>query len=251
MLDGINLNVDSGEMIAIVGGSGTGKTTLLRQMIGLEHPDQGRVLLADHESASSPLVDLATLNAPRMERIERHCGMVFQGNALFSGRTVEANLALTLREVQRLDEPTVARKVRKAMCDVVLDPDKVLALRVDELSGGMAKRVAIARALVEDPVLLLYDEPTTGLDPRVAEEIQCLIKSTHQRKAASGFPRTSVLVTHDKEMLYRLQPRIVMLDGGHILFDGTYANFQNSNSQMIRPYFDLMPRLQSGTAGAG
>jgi phospholipid/cholesterol/gamma-HCH transport system ATP-binding protein len=249
VLDGINLVVDSGEMIAIVGGSGTGKTTLLRHIIALEHPDQGRVLLADHESVGSPLVDLATLDPESMERIERHWAVVFQGNALLGGRSVEANISLPLREVQHLDESTIRSKVRDALREVALDPEKDLDLTVDQLSGGMAKRVAIARALALDPVLLLYDEPTTGLDPQVAEQIQFLIKSTHFKKTPTGFPRTSVFVTHDKDMLYRLQPRIIMLDGEHIVFDGSYGDFQNSDSPIIRPYFDLMPHLHSRTPG--
>ena len=236
-------------MIAIVGGSGTGKTTLLRHIVGLEHPDQGRVLLADHESVGSPLVDLATLDPETMERIERHWAVVFQGNALLAGRSVEANISLPLREVQRLDESTIRGKVREAVREVALDPEKVLDLAVEELSGGMAKRVAIARALAMDPILLLYDEPTTGLDPQVAEQIQFLIESTHNKKTASGFPRTSVFITHDKDLLYRLRPRIIMLDRAHIVFDGTYDDFQNSDSPIIRPYFDLMPRLHSRTPG--
>lgn len=114
----------------------------------------------------------------------------------------------------------------------------------------MAKRVGIARALAMDPILLLYDEPTTGLDPLVAEEIQNLIESTHHRKTPSGIPRTSVLITHDKEMLYRLQPRIIMLSDEHIIFDGTYSDFRNSGAPYIRPYFDLMPQLHSRAPAA-
>jgi phospholipid/cholesterol/gamma-HCH transport system ATP-binding protein len=250
VLDDMNLVVHSAEMIALLGGSGTGKTTLLRHIIGLEHPDQGRVLLADHESVGSPLVDLATLDAESMERIERHWAVVFQGNALLAGRSVEANISLPLREVQHLDESTIRSKVREAVREVALDPEKDLDLTVDQLSGGMAKRVAVARALAMDPILLLYDEPTTGLDPQVAEQIQFLIESMHNKKTASGFPRTSVFITHDKELLYRLQPRIIMLDSAHIVFDGTYGDFQNSDSPIIRPYFDLMPRLHSRTHGA-
>jgi phospholipid/cholesterol/gamma-HCH transport system ATP-binding protein len=243
VLDGINLEVRSGEMLAVVGGSGSGKSTLLRQIIGLDHPDSGRVLVADHESDGSPLVDLATLNTKGMESLERHWGVVFQGNALLTGHTVGFNIALPLREVQGLDESIVRRKVQDVVREVALDPDKDLDLTVDELSGGMAKRVAIARALALDPILLLYDEPTTGLDPQVSEKIQDLIRSVHQEKTASGFARTSLIITHDKEMLYRLQPRIIMLDAGRIAFDGTYDAFSRSNSPVIRPYFELMPEL--------
>jgi phospholipid/cholesterol/gamma-HCH transport system ATP-binding protein len=243
VLDGINLEVGRGEMLAIVGASGNGKSTLLRQIIGLDHPDQGRVLVADHESDDSPLVDLATLNTTGMESLERHWAVVFQGNALLSGHTVGFNIALPLRQVQNLEESLVRRKVQDVVREVALDPDRDLDLTIDQLSGGMAKRVAIARALALDPILVLYDEPTTGLDPQVAEKIQDLIGSVHQEKTASGFARTSLIITHDKDMLFRLQPRIIMLDAGRILFDGTYADFGRSNSPVIRPYFELMPEL--------
>jgi phospholipid/cholesterol/gamma-HCH transport system ATP-binding protein len=196
VLNGIDLEVRSGEMLAIVGGSGNGKSTLLRQIIGLDHPDQGRVLVADHESKDSPLVDLAILNTAGMESLERHWAVVFQGNALLSGHTVGFNIGLPLREVQNLDEPTVRRKVQGVLREVALDPDEDLALTTDQLSGGMAKRVAIARALALDPILLLYDEPTTGLDPQVAEKIQDLIGSVHRGKTASGFARTTLIITY-------------------------------------------------------
>jgi phospholipid/cholesterol/gamma-HCH transport system ATP-binding protein len=242
VLDGINLEVYRGEMIALVGGSGSGKTTLLRHIIGLDQPERGRVLLADHESQGSPLVDLATLNAVGMERLQRHWAVVFQSNALISGHTVEDNIALPLREIQGLDESTIRHKVNQVIREVTLDPDNDINLTINQLSGGMAKRVAIARALALDPVLLLYDEPTTALDPQVAGEIQDLIGSVHQEKTASGFARTSLIITHDKDMLYRLGPRVIMLDAGHISFDGTYEAFSHSNSPAIRPYFELMPK---------
>jgi phospholipid/cholesterol/gamma-HCH transport system ATP-binding protein len=248
-LDGINLEVYRGESVAIVGGSGSGKTTLLRNIIGLIQPDKGRVLVADHESEGSPLQDLATLDAKGMERLQRHWAVVFQGNALMLGMAVGYNIALPLHEVQDLDESTIRSKVDEVLGEVALKPDKVRDLTIDELSGGMAKRVAIARALAVDPILLLYDEPTTGLDPKIAQQIQDLICSVHQRKTESGFARTSVVITHDKDLLYRLGPRIVMLDAGHIVFDGTYESFRQSNSPDIRPYFELMPKLQYGHAG--
>lgn len=250
VLDGITLDVHRGEMIAIVGGSGDGKSTLLRHIIGLDQPDRGHVLVANHESDGSPLVDLSTLNATGMQSLERHWAVVFQSNALLSGRTVGYNIALPLQEVQDLDEPTIRRKVSEVVREVALDPDKDLNLSIDQLSGGMAKRVAIARALALDPILLLYDEPTTGLDPQVAEQIQHLMGSVHQRKSVSGVARTTLVITHDKDLLYRLQPRIIMLDAGRILFDGTYEAFSQSNSPVIRPYFELMPKLHQRLDGS-
>lgn len=244
------MEIHSGEMVAIVGGSGSGKTTLLRHVIGLDQPDRGRVLVADHESKDSILVDVATLDAVGMARLERHWAIVFQGNALLLGQTVGYNIALPLRDVQNLDESAIRNKVAEVVCEVALNSDNVLDLAVDKLSGGMAKRVAIARALALDPILLLYDEPTTGLDPKIAQQIQDLIGSVHRRKLASGFARTGILVTHDKDLLYRLGPRTIMLDGGHIVFDGAYEDFQKSNSPIIRPYSELMPRFHERLNGS-
>ena len=175
---------------------------------------------------------------------------MFQGNALLSGRTVGYNIALPLSDVQNLDEATIQRKVSEALREVALDPDKDSNLSIDQLSGGMAKRVAIARALALDPILLFYDEPTTGLDPQVADQIQRLIGSVHESKSASGMARTTLVITHDKDLLYRLQPRIIMLEAGRILFDGTYDAFSNSDSPVIRPYFELMPTLHQRPAGS-
>src|SRR6202161_2045813 len=253
VLDGINLEVGTGNMIAIVGGSGNGKSTLLRQIIGLDHPDEGRVCVADHESKDSPLIDLAKVKTAGMESLERHWGVVFQANALLSGQTVGFNIGLPLREVQNLGESTVRTRVQNVLREVALDPEKVVDLTTDQLSGGMAKRVAIARALAVDLILVFYDEPTTGLDPQVADKIQDLIGSVHRGKTASGFSRTSLIITHDKELLFRLQPRVVMLDAGKMVFDGTYEDFGRSDSPAIRPYFNLMPQLQQhvrGSAGA-
>ena len=147
---------------------------------------------------------------------------VFQSNALLSGRTVGYNIARRYASVQDLDESTVRRRVSEVVREVALDPDKDLDLSTDQLSGGMAKRVAIARALALDPILLFYDEPTTGLDPEVAGQIEHLM-AAHQSKSAAGLARTTLVITHDKDLLYRLQPRIIMLDAGHIFFDGTYG----------------------------
>jgi phospholipid/cholesterol/gamma-HCH transport system ATP-binding protein len=198
VLEGINLEINSGEMVAIVGGSGSGKTTLLRHVIGLDQPDRGCVLVADHESKDSLLVNLATLDAVRIARLERHWGVVFQGDALLLGQTVGYNIALPLRDVQHLDESTIRSRVGEVVREVALNSDNVLDLTIDKLSGGMAKRVAIARALALDPILLLYDEPTTGLDPKIAQQIQDLIGSAHRRKLDSGFARTSLLVPTTK-----------------------------------------------------
>ena len=246
VLRGVDLQVNRGEMVAIVGGSGSGKTVLMRHIVGHFRPDRGRVLVADHEADNTPLVDLATLDEDGLDRLRTHWAIVFQHNALFSG-TVYDNIALGLREVKQLSGPEIDKIVRKEVKAVGLDIDRVLQLNRDELSGGMAKRVAIARALALDPLLLLYDEPTTGLDPHLAEQIQDLIAANHRCPHGDGSPRTTVVVTHDKDLLHRLRPRVVMLAEGRVFFDGDYPAFQKSDAPEIRPYLERMDSLHRRT----
>lgn len=241
VLRGVNLSINRGEIIAIVGGSGSGKTVLLEQIIGQMRPDQGKVWLADHESEDSPLVELSTLNEAGMDRLRIHWAVVFQSNALFSG-TVEENISLALQYVQGLDDAETQKRVRRAIQAVGLEPDDVLPIQRDQLSGGMAKRVAIARALALDPLLMFFDEPTTGLDPEHAKLIENLILTTYKQEQA-GVSRTTLIVTHDKDLLYRLRPRVIMLHEGQVFFDGSYTAFEQSDSPIIRPYFELMPVL--------
>jgi phospholipid/cholesterol/gamma-HCH transport system ATP-binding protein len=242
VLSGINLSIHRGEILAVVGGSGSGKTVLLEHMIGQMRPDQGQVWLADHESPNSPLVDLSTLDEAGLDRLRIHWAVVFQRNALYSG-TVEENVSLALQLVKGLDEDETRKRVRRAVESVGLNADEVLPVQRDELSGGMAKRVAIARALALDPLLMFFDEPTTGLDPDLAKLIQDLIFSTYQQDQ-DRLHRTTIIITHDKDLLYRIRPRVVMLHDGQVFFDGSYTSFEKSDSPIIRPYFELMPMLQ-------
>jgi phospholipid/cholesterol/gamma-HCH transport system ATP-binding protein len=244
VLRGVNLSIQRGEIVAIVGRSGSGKTVLLQHLIGFLTPDQGRVMLADHESAGSPLVDLATLDEEGMDRLRIHWGVVFQQNALTSG-TVEENIALPLQWVQGLSDAQIHQRASEALRAVGLNPDEVLRIYRDDLSGGMAKRVAIARALALNPLLLFFDEPTTGLDPENATLIQNLVYQTYQRET-DGFKCTTVIITHDKDLLYRLEPRTVMMHDGGVFFDGTYQSFAQSDSPVVLPYFQQMPVLHKG-----
>jgi phospholipid/cholesterol/gamma-HCH transport system ATP-binding protein len=241
VLQGINLSIRPGELIAVVGGSGSGKSVLLRHIIGQLVPDQGSVSVADHESPGAPLVDLSTLDDDGMDRLRIHWAVVFQRNALLSG-TVEENIALPLELVKGLTAAKAQERILWAVKAVGLKPDEVLNVSRDELSGGMAKRVAIARAVAMEPMLIFYDEPTTGLDPESAKMIQDLVFEMH-RKQGDGPSRTSLVITHDKDLLYRLQPRVVMLYEGKVFFDGPYRDFEKSTSPVIRPYFELMPVL--------
>jgi phospholipid/cholesterol/gamma-HCH transport system ATP-binding protein len=254
VLEGINLRIARGELVAIVGGSGCGKTVLLKHITGHFKPDRGRALVADHEAepdgdGNAPLVNVAELDEMALDRLRRNWAVVFQRNALLTG-TVFQNLALLPREAKHLTDEEILPMARRALVDVGLDPDVVMFRDREELSGGMAKRVAIARALVMDPVLVMYDEPTAGLDPEMCAQIHGLIEATHRSQPAlaatrRGVVRTSIVVTHDTGLLQRLQPRVVMLHAGGVLFDGPFEAFMASRSPHIVPYLAQMPNLQA------
>jgi len=243
VLDGISIDIRRGEVVAIVGGSGCGKTVLLNHILGLLSPDRGRVLVADHDRAGAPLCDIHTLGQEERDRIHAHWGVVFQRNALFTG-TVYDNIALWLREIRQLRDSEIRPIARAALKSVGLPSgDDFLSRNHETLSGGMAKRLAVARAIATDPAVVFYDEPTTGLDPVSSAQIHDLIAVTHSRNDHRGAARTTVIITHDKDLLIRLRPRVIMLHEGHVHFDGEFADFETSDSAIIRPYFEHMPEL--------
>jgi len=213
VLRGIDLEIRSGEIVAVVGGSGCGKTVLLNHILGLLEPDSGRVLVADHDQPGAPLADLAALGEEGTNRLHTHWGVVFQRNALFSG-TVFDNIALWLKDIKNLEDDAIEPIARAVLAAVALPTDdEFLATPTESLSGGMAKRLAVARALAMDPVVLFYDEPTTGLDPTNAAQIHDLIVATHDERRPGRPGRTTLIITHDKDLLSRLEPRVVMLQG--------------------------------------
>lgn len=243
VLTGVDFEVRRGEILAIVGGSGCGKTVLLNHIIANLAPDRGRVLVADHSEPDAPLVDLNAIDPDHLDRVRRHWAVVFQRNALFSG-SVYDNIALWFREHLQMPEPEIHARARTALDAVGFKgDDSILRKDRDELSGGMAKRVAVARALATDPVMLFYDEPTSGLDPAHAKQIHHLICDTHAAKRSDDKPQTTLIITHDKDLLRRLSPRILMLHKGSVFFDGPYEKFEQSDSPIIRPYFELMAAL--------
>jgi phospholipid/cholesterol/gamma-HCH transport system ATP-binding protein len=225
VLAGLNLTVKTGEILAIVGPSGTGKSVLLKTTIGLIVPDRGDVLI---DGVSVVSADRATLQG-----IRRKAGYVFQNAALFDSMNVYENVAFglpegTAKEVGRVE---VLRRVREALEDVNLDPDVVLAKMPAELSGGMRKRVGLARAIVGRPQILLYDEPVTGLDPVNTAAVDKLIVDIAERTHV-----TSIVVTHDIEGVLSVCDRIALLEGGKLRFVGTPAEFRASETPLVQAF---------------
>jgi len=267
VLRDINTTFLAGEIVCIVGSSGSGKTVLLDQLIGLVPPTSGRVLAADHnsetENGAPPLRDLGALSEDDLDLIRLHWAVVFQRNALFSG-SVRENIAFWLREHTTLSEDEIEKRIRESLSAVALDVDDVIDKDRDALSGGMAKRVAIARAIACDPLVMFYDEPTTGLDPVVSGTIHELIFNLHNRPSGPGFAfrdldgaqparrqqakRTAIIVTHDRDLLRRIRPRVVMVDSASVVFDGPYSAFGESSCPAAKAYLAKMPVLHAREA---
>jgi len=226
VLDGINLDIRRGETMVLLGGSGSGKSTLLRQIIGLEHPQSGQVVVNGINLANSPARDL--------KKIRRSIGVAFQNAALFNSMSVEDNIALPLREHTQLAESTIGLMTWMKLAVVGLgDFGK---LNPQALSGGMKKRAAVARALSLDPEILVFDEPSAGLDPIVAAELDELILGL---KAA--FSMTVVVVTHEMASAFRIADRMAMLYKGSLISVGTKEEFQSSTHPRIRQFLDRVP----------
>ncbi len=206
VLQGTNLKIDTGEAVVIIGRSGGGKSLLLKHLIGLLLPDSGAVLI-DGE-------DISHKNERQLLQVRQKFGMLFQGAALFDSMTVAENVGFPLRRERKWTEQEISAKVSEALAMVELPG--IEKQKPAELSGGMRKRVGLARAIVYRPQIILYDEPTTGLDPVVADSIDRLIIGIHQRLKV-----TTVAVTHDMRSAGRIAQRILMLYHGRIHFAGT------------------------------
>lgn len=244
VLRDINLQINTGELVAIVGESGCGKSVLLDIITGLIDPTAGRVLVADHDQLNSPLIDFTALTEDQRVPIRRHWGEVFQRNALFGG-SVRDNIALWFTENTAMPPEEMEARIRASIAAVNLDVNDVIDKPRRSLSGGMAKRVAIARAIAIQPVVIFYDEPTSGLDPMTATHIQDLIWQTHQEKTPLGIPRTTVIVSHDRELLRRLAPRVIMLHEAVAHFNGSFRELETSKDEVVQRYLATMPGLHA------
>lgn len=236
VLAGVNLTVDTGETISVVGHSGTGKSVLLKTTIGLITPDWGDVVI---DGQSVHCSDRKTL-----EEIRRKVGYVFQNAALFDSMTVFENVSQGLPEdeLKEMRFRDVLRQVAKSLEQVNLDPRIVLSKLPSELSGGMRKRVGLARAIVGQPQILLYDEPVTGLDPVNAAVVHQLIQ-----RLAVELGVTSIIVTHDIEGALPISDRVAMLDKGKIRFAGTPEEFRRSDDVLVRAFLERDAMVGSDT----
>src|SRR3954471_9196076 len=227
VLAGVDLTVGRGETLSIVGHSGTGKSVLLKNTIGLLTPDRGDVVV-DGQSVFRG-------GRKGLERVRKLVGYVFQNAALFDSMTVYENVAqgLTDREQKEMGEQEVLRRVVRSIELVNLNPATVMGKLPSALSGGMRKRVGIARAIVGEPEILLYDEPVTGLDPVNATVVHRLIA-----RLAAELGVTSIIVTHDIEGTLPISDRVALLDQGRIRFVGTPDEFRASDDELVRAFIE-------------
>ncbi|MEK6733405.1 MAG: ABC transporter ATP-binding protein [Candidatus Omnitrophota bacterium] len=221
VLDNMNLIINSGEVIVIIGRSGCGKSVLLKHIIGLIKPDLGQVIIEGN--------DIIRLEENEMDRLRLSFGMLFQGAALFDSMTVGENVGFTLKEHTDMPEKEIQAKVAGSLELVGLKG--IEKLMPSELSGGMKKRVGLARAICNNPKIILYDEPTTGLDPIMADAINDLIIDLNSKLNV-----TSIVVTHDMVSAYKIAGRIAMLYKGRIIASGTPDEIKNTKDPIVKQF---------------
>lgn len=232
VLRNINLTIPAGQTLVILGESGCGKTVLMKSIIGLVYPTIGDVKF-DGE-------DINRLNDRQLSHLRLRFGFVFQNAALFDSMTIGQNVAFPLRQQGRIDDRQIREMVLSRLSEVGL-PDSVVFKKPAELSGGMRKRVGLARALIMNPELIMYDEPTTGLDPIMSDVINELIIRTRRRN-----PVTSIVVTHDMGTARKVADRVVMLipldrletDENQIIFDGTIAELEACRDRRVQQFIN-------------
>ena len=223
VLRGVDLDVRQGETLVVIGRSGGGKSVLLKHIIGLMKPTSGEVMVEDQ--------NIVDLSERQLSAVRKKIGILFQSGALFDSMSVENNIAFPLIESGTKDQKVIDKKVADAL--EVVDLAGEQKKMPENLSGGMRKRVGLARAIVGNPACILYDEPTTGLDPIVADSINHLIRRLQKR-----FQVTSIVVTHDMKSAFHVADQIAYLYEGRIYFKGTSRELQASGDPVIKDFIE-------------
>jgi phospholipid/cholesterol/gamma-HCH transport system ATP-binding protein len=218
VLNGIHLKVTKGETLVVLGRSGTGKSVLLKLLIGLEKPDSGSICIYGQE--------ITTLDTDSLNEVRKKIGFLFQQAALYDSLTIEENVAFPLRRHEQLSDGDLKSRVQELLSTVGLKTD--LDKMPSEISGGMKKRVGLARALALKPEIVMFDEPTAGLDPVTAAETAGLIVQLKEQHHI-----TSVVVTHDIHSARTVADRLVMLQEGNVLLEGTFEDFEQSQEPFV------------------
>jgi phospholipid/cholesterol/gamma-HCH transport system ATP-binding protein len=221
VLKGLNLKVENGETIVIMGQSGCGKSVLLKLIIGLLKPDKGKIIIEG--------MDIVEFDRRKLQEIRMNFGFVFQQSALFDSLNIRDNVAFGMLQHTSLSEELIDERVKE--CLFLVDLENIEDKLPQELSGGMKKRVAIARAICLNPKIILYDEPTTGLDPITADAINKLIKKLHDKTKV-----TSIVVTHDIKSAFSIGDKIGMLYDGKIIEIGTVEEVKNTQNPILKKF---------------
>ncbi|MFH1552191.1 MAG: ABC transporter ATP-binding protein [Candidatus Omnitrophota bacterium] len=221
VLEDLNLKINTGESLVIIGRSGCGKSVLLKHIIGLMRPDSGSVMIDD--------TDITKISSKELDQVRMDFGMLFQGAALFDSLSVLQNVGFRLFEYTDLDEEEIKQRVTEYLAMVGLKG--IEGTKPAQLSGGMKKRVGLARAISMSPKIILFDEPTTGVDPIMGDIINDLIRYLHDT-----LKTTSITVTHDMKSAYKIADRIAMLYDKHIIATGTPEEIENSDNSIVRQF---------------
>ena len=224
VLDGIDLDIVKGESLVVIGGSGTGKSVLIKCIQGLLTPDEGSILVDEKE--------VVGINEQEKEELHSKMGMLFQGGALFDSLSVWENVAFDLLENRSMDKKTAKSEAVRVLRSVGLAPD-VADLSPSELSGGMQKRVGLARAIASKPEIIFFDEPTTGLDPIMADVINDLII-----ESVKGLGATALTITHDMASARKIADKIAMLYHGKIIWQGTVREMDKTENPYVRQFIN-------------
>ncbi|MFQ5441618.1 MAG: ABC transporter ATP-binding protein [Thermodesulfobacteriota bacterium] len=223
VLDGVNLDIETGKITVIIGRSGEGKSVLIKHIIRLLEPDEGQIFLDG--------IEITALKEKEMDEVRKRFGMLFQGAALFDSMTVAGNVGFALRQHTGLSNADIFKAVREKLKRVGLEG--VEDMMPADLSGGMKKRVGLARAIIMDPEIVLFDEPTTGLDPIMSASIADLVIDTQK-----ALNTTYVLITHDIPFTYKIADKIAMLHQGKIIAEGTVEEIKKNPNPVLRQFLE-------------